>query len=470
MSLSVALQYAVSGLTATQAQLQVVSSNIANAQTPGYSEETLPQTSSPVSSGGSGVITGVVQRVTANILQKTVLGQTTTSSAAATLDNYQSQVQTLLGQIGSGNSLGDSLNSFASAMQAAATTPQDPLAQAQAVNSGQQLAQQLNSLSSGVQNLRASADSQIGTDVGTLNTALSSIASLNTQISQLQALGQSTASLEDQRDQALTQVSQLIGVQSYTRPDGTMVVLTTGGKTLVDGNNARPVAYTPSGTVTASSVLSPLTVAGLDVTSETNTGEIGALLQMRDTALPGLTAQLNQFTNNLFNLTTTANLNTTNSGLGATNDAHHFFADVDTGAGVDNASTIEVNPDLTASPSLLGTDAGGAADPTITQALSQAVQNTTGFAAAGGIGATTTTLSNYVGQVIGNAATTASAATSNSSDQSALLSQMQAQYSSTVGVSLDTELSKLVTYQNAYGASARVITTIETMFQALMNA
>src|SRR6185437_3908613 len=117
MGLNIALDYAVSGLRATQAQLQVVAGNIANAQTQGYSEETLPQTSNGATVGGAGVVTGEIQRVTDKGLQDAVLGQTTLSSAASTRDSYQQQVQNLLGQVGSGNTLGDSLNNFTSALQ-----------------------------------------------------------------------------------------------------------------------------------------------------------------------------------------------------------------------------------------------------------------------------------------------------------------------------------------------------------------
>ena len=85
MSLSVALNYAVSGLVATQAQIQVLAGNISNAQTPGYSEETLPQNSDSSTNGGAGVVTGTIQRETDTGLQAAVLGQTTISSAAATL-------------------------------------------------------------------------------------------------------------------------------------------------------------------------------------------------------------------------------------------------------------------------------------------------------------------------------------------------------------------------------------------------
>jgi flagellar hook-associated protein 1 len=469
MSLSIALEYATSGLRATQAQLQVLAGNISNAQTDGYSEETLAQYSNPVTSGGAGVVTGTIQRVTDKNLLASILGQTTISGAAATINTYQQQVQNLLGQVGSGNSFADALNNFTGALQTLATTPQDPLAQVGAVNAGQLLARNVNSLSAGIQTLRQGADAQIATDVTTLNTALDQIAQFNTQISKLQAQGQATATLEDQRDQSLATVANLIGVQSYTRPDGTMVVLTSQGKTLVDGSNARHFAYTQAGTVTAASMLSPLTLEGTDLTAETTSGEIGALLQVRDTALPGLTSQLNQYTNALFNQTTSPDLGTTNSGLGATNDAHHFFAAVDIANGVDNGATIQVNPDLVADPTLLDTKAG-APDPSIATTLSSSLDATSAYAAAGGLPATTTTLGRYAAEMIGNTASTAAAATSNATDQSALLAQMQNEYSQDVGVNLDSELSKLVAYQNAYSASARVISTIQTMFAALMNA
>ena len=71
--------------------------------------------------------------------------------------------------------------------------------------------------------------------------------------------------------------------------------------------------------VTAGSPLSNVTLNGQNVTSSITTGQIGALLQLRDTTLPNVTAEMNQFTNNLYNLTTNANLNTTNSGTNVTN-------------------------------------------------------------------------------------------------------------------------------------------------------
>jgi flagellar hook-associated protein FlgK len=468
MSLTIALNYALSGLNATQAQLQVLAGNIANAQTPGYSEETLPQTSDPLTNGGAGVITGEIQRITDTGLQGELLGQTTLSGAASATSSYQQQIQSLIGTVGSGDTIADTLNNFTSAMQTLAATPEDPTAQASAVNAGQQLANQLNDFSNGIQSLRQGADAQIATDVSTVNADLTNIGQLNAQIAKLQSLGQSTASLQDQRDQQLQQVAQYIGVQDFTSSNGMMSVMTSAGQSLVDGTNVQQFGYAQSGSVTASSTLSPLTLDGTDVTDETTTGEIGALLQMRDTTLPDLTAQLNQVTNNLFGASSDADLQTTNSGLNATDDANDFFANVNIAGGVDNSATIEVNPSLAADPGLLDEGAAGA-DPSISATISQNLQNNQTFAAAGGLPATSTTLSQYMAQMIGSAASAASGATSNGSDQSALLSQMQTQYSSAVGVDLDTELSQLVVYQNAYSASAHVISTIQSMYDVLMN-
>ncbi len=469
MGLDVALKDSISGLRATQAQIQVISANIANAQTPGYSEETITQTPIRMPAGGAGVQTGIIQRVSDQLLTTTLAKQSSAASAASTTNNYLQQLQNLFGQVGSGSSFTDTLNNFIGAMQTVATTPEDPVAQSAAVNAGQQLAQQLNQFSSGIQGLRANADTDIGTAVTNLNTALGQIASLNGSIAQVQAEGQSTATLQDQRDQALNQVAQLIGVTSYARPDGSMVVLAASGQTLIDGTSVSTFGYTPSGVVTAGSPLSNVTLNGQNITSSITTGQIGSLLQLRDTTLPSVTAELNQFTNNLFTQTANANLNTANSGTNATNDANHFFANVDLGAGLDNASTIEVNPSLTANAGLLYNGISGV-DPTIASSLATNLTANTAFAAAGNFpSGSNTTLSNYGAQIIGQAATAATNATQNNTYQSQLETQMKGRLQSETGVNLDQELGNLTVYQNAYGASARVISTIQSMYDALMN-
>ena len=135
MSIASALETALSGLRATQAQIQVISGNVANVQTPGYSRETLPQ-ETVVNSVASGVETGAVQRVVDQVLNTNLTNQMTTTSAATTLESYFKQIDALLGQVGSGASINQALDTFSSALQAVATSPQDPVAQGAAVSAG----------------------------------------------------------------------------------------------------------------------------------------------------------------------------------------------------------------------------------------------------------------------------------------------------------------------------------------------
>jgi flagellar hook-associated protein 1 FlgK len=563
MSLGVALANAVSGLTAAQANLTLISGNIANAQTPGYSRETLPQTSQILDNNGSGVDTGVAQRVSDQVLTASVRSQTSVTAAANTLNTYFQQIQNLFGQVSDANSLPDTLNQFSSALQTLATTPEDTVAQSNAVDAGQALASQLNGMSSAVQTLRGNADAEIGTSVTSANQLLTNIAGYNGAIARAQATGQSTATIADQLDQALAQLAQQMNITSFSRPDGSVVVMTGGGKTLVDGVSAQQLSFTPSTSVAAGSVVSGITVNGIagDITS----GNIAGLLQMRDTQLPALTAELNQFTNQLFNTTkvtqstqlvtvgggapnagdtfqvtidgqvfntagiagntVTGIVNAINTQLGATTfsasvsngsvlitdsagnpltatiaqtggtgtatftpqspsnalpttnsgtsgaapgDANAFFAGVNTATGLDNAGTIAVNPSLAANPSLLD-GVANVPSPTIAAALADALSlNTPTFAAAGNIpAAQTVSLANYAGQILGQNATAAAAASDNVTFQTGLQSQISTQATNVSGVNMDEELSNLQVYQNAYSASARVITTVDAMYTAL---
>jgi flagellar hook-associated protein 1 FlgK len=358
-------------------------------------------------------------------------------------------------------------------------------------------------------------------------------------------------------------------IQSFTRADDTMVVLTAGGKTLVNGI-AEKLTFSPSGTASASAPLSKVTVNGIDITSEIKGGSIGGLLQMRDTQLPALTAELNQFTQSLFNtvqtppsaqiqtitgtiaagdtyqvtidgtvfntaalganpsaadlvnainaqlgattfkasvsngnnvlitdsagnpltstivqtagtgvtFTPSTTLATSNSGTSALGDAAHFFAGVDTRPGnpppvpalnIDNAATITVNPSLVANPTLLNGSVANP-DPTIAQRLSDALALTVqSFPPAGNFPAPlTTTLSGYAAQILGQNATAAATASSNSTFQTGVQTEISTRASSVSGVNMDEELANLQIYQTAYSASARVIQAVQSMFDSLL--
>src|SRR5262250_312457 len=106
MDASLSLQTALTGLQAAQANLAVISSNITNSQTPGYSRETVPLITQVVGGVSTGVLVGVPQRQVDQNLANSALQQDTAASAASVTDTYFQQIQSLFGQVNDGNSLG----------------------------------------------------------------------------------------------------------------------------------------------------------------------------------------------------------------------------------------------------------------------------------------------------------------------------------------------------------------------------
>jgi flagellar hook-associated protein 1 FlgK len=146
--------------------------------------------------------------------------------------------------------------------------------------------------------LRANADQDISTSVNSVNNDLKQIADLNAEIKQGAASGQSTADLEDQRNSALQDLSSYMNVSYYTTSSGDLQVFTSSGQALVD-SIAHPLSYSQASNVSTSTTFSPITVNGVDVTSQIISGKIGGLLTMRDKTLPAAQSQLDELAQQL---------------------------------------------------------------------------------------------------------------------------------------------------------------------------
>jgi flagellar hook-associated protein 1 FlgK len=310
MSLDIARLIAVSSLMATQVEISVASANIANAGTTGYTEKTANQAAVYNEGTGAGtVITGITSNVD-KLLLKSLMQSTSALGSADTSNTNISQLQALYGSTsgssGSGTSLANTIASFESAISSLSSTPGSASLQANAVSALDALASQLRQTSSGIQNLRSNADSAIASSVGDVNQQLTTIASLNAQIKQAVASGQPTGDLEDQRNTALQDVASKMNVSYFISSSGDMQVYTASGQALVD-SSVHQLSCTPASKVTAattysassSSGFSGITVNGADVTSQITSGNIGALISLRDTVLPAAQSQLDQLATTL---------------------------------------------------------------------------------------------------------------------------------------------------------------------------
>jgi flagellar hook-associated protein 1 FlgK len=310
VSLEIARSIAVSSLMASQVQISVASSNISNADTTGYTVKTANQVATTSGGAGTGVsITGITSSVD-KLLFKSLISATSELGAANTNNDYLNRLQALYGSTtgaeDTGTSIANTLASLESAISSLAGTTSSASLQANVVSALDNLASQLRETSSGIQQLRGTADAAISSDVDQVNASLQAIASLNAQIKQAAAAGQSTGDLEDQRNVALQTVASKMNVSYFISSTGDMQVYTASGQTLVD-NSAHLLSFTAASSVTAnasysagsSSGLSGISVNGVDVTTQITSGEIGSLLSLRDSVLPAAQSQLDQLANTL---------------------------------------------------------------------------------------------------------------------------------------------------------------------------
>jgi flagellar hook-associated protein 1 FlgK len=313
LSLNSAAYIAFSGLSAAQVQISIGSSNISNADTTGYTEETANQVSTVTGGAGSGVeITGISTYVD-KLLFKSLIGATSDLGSADTTNTYLTELEDLYGTVdgsssssstSTGTSLANTLASFESALSSLSATPSSSSLQSAALQALNDVTTQLNETSDGIQNLRGNADQDIASSVQSVNTDLQQIASLNAEIKQVAATGQSTADLEDQRNTALEDVASKMNVSYYTTSSGDLQVYTASGQALVDSSGAHTISYTAASDVTstttyASGGFSGITVNGVDITSQITSGKIAALVTLRDNTLPAAQSQLDELAKQL---------------------------------------------------------------------------------------------------------------------------------------------------------------------------
>src|SRR3954453_13165025 len=254
MGLSSALASAMSGLRANQAALSIVSSNVANSQTPGYIVQTPNQIE--VTTGGFGstaMTTGVSRELDTYVLNQ-LRTETGGSGYADQMANILKQLQNVYGNPGGSGTLETALNNFTSSLQALSTSAGSSSAQTVAVGAAQALAQQLNVTTKGIQSLRSNAEQDLGTSAQQANAAMNTIADINTKLQGLSSSDPSAATLMDQRDQAINSLSKYVDVRVVTDGSNQANIFTTTGIQLVGAGLASQFTFASAGALSATSL------------------------------------------------------------------------------------------------------------------------------------------------------------------------------------------------------------------------
>jgi flagellar hook-associated protein 1 FlgK len=506
MSLNSALSIAAGGLANINAQFALISQNVANASTPGYAVEVGSQQALTADGMGLGVQTEPATVQIDQALQQSVQQQNALVSNLQTTQTALQAIDSALGTPGAGTDIGSLLGNLQDSFSTLLTDPSNTTQQNAVVGSATTLAQGINALSDAYTTQRQQAQDNLESAVGTLNSTLATIGQLNSQIVTLQAAGQSTADLQNQRNAAVQSLSQLLTVNTVQQPDGALTLFTPGGLTLPTQGDAQGGSDTPF-TMASSSIqpgsyypgggIGGIMLDGTDVTTEMTGGQIGADITLRDTTLPTAQAELDEFAQGL---------SSRFAGQGLT-----LFTDpqgnVPTGGGtpaqstyVGYAATIQVNSAVATDPSLVrdGTNAvsgtgftpnpsgGPAGFSTLinnvltytfgSQAqtgVAQPALNTSGLGASGTLsapfGTGGGTLADYATNLVSTQAEQSATTTSNLTGEQSLQTSLNAKLSAVSGVNMDTEVSQMLSLQNAYGANARVIAGVQAMFAALLQ-
>jgi flagellar hook-associated protein 1 len=344
MGLSQALSAALAGVNVTQQAISVISGNVANANTAGYVDESLGQAEiATAGQAGTSVDTTGINRNLDTLLQSSLWTETSGGSFADTSANFYTQLQQVYGTPGTSSSIDGIYDNFTTALQALSTSPSSSSAQSQVISAAQALAQNLNSTTASIQQLRTQAEQGIATDVQTANTALQQIAQINAQLEGNSTSDSAAATLEDQRDQDITQLSQLMNVNVVQNSNNQISVFTGTGQQLVAGPQASQLDFNNAGTLSATmqwsanssqdavgtiTLVSPGgATTDLVATNAIQSGQIGAYLQMRDTILPQAQAQIDEFANQM----SQALSNQTTSGTAVTSGSQAGYS-VDVGS------------------------------------------------------------------------------------------------------------------------------------------
>ena len=436
---------AAAALNAERYAMQIAGQNIANADTVGYTRERADlQATGPVAGTtrlyavANPNVTGTVtvagtSRLNDAVLDSRARTEHSLSGYFDTKSSAISDVETFFDEP-SDNGLSEQLNEFW-ADWSAVSTGAGTDSRAVLLTQAQGVASTLNGMSTDLSTLAASLQQGLGISASQIQDAATAVGSLNSAIIVATASGAPAANLQDQRDVLLSKLAELGGAQAQLQADGSVTV-TMGGQTLVSGVTVNTVGVDASG--------NNLTVGGTNVTL--SGGVAQAQSELLNTTLPGYQGQLDSVAMALANLVNTQH----EAGQDLSGTAGGpFFA----GTGAATLTVAITDPTKVAAAASTGT---ASLDGSNAEQIAKIGRMTNGPDAL---------YRTFVAQLGNDSAQAAQ----QSATQTAITSNVDTLQSQASGVSYDDEVTNLLTFQRAYQASSRVLTTIDDMLDTLIN-
>ncbi len=308
MSISGAMHAALSGLSTTARGAEVVSTNIANAQTEGYGRREMQVAVRELGATSQGVrVAGIIRHSDPVAISDRRLA-TAGSGARTVTSDFLKRIETVVGTPDSDTSINARIAAFERALIEATSRPDSEARLASVAQTAKSLATQIGIAAAEVQSQRAVADDNIADDVERLNKALAQVADLNTKILANVGTGRDASGLMDQRQQVIDSIDEIVPLREVPREGGKIALFTTGGAVLLDGTAAQ-LSFTPVGVITPDMTLASAALSGITINGQAiptaheggllSGGSLTAHFALRDELAPQMQQKLDAIARDL---------------------------------------------------------------------------------------------------------------------------------------------------------------------------
>ncbi|HME57361.1 MAG TPA: flagellar hook-associated protein FlgK [Terracidiphilus sp.] len=459
-----ALSIVSQALEADQQALNVVANNVANANTPGYTVETPNwQENQPLNIDGVTIGQGVAETGSTSerdrVLESRLDQQQQLASASGSRLTALNTLQALFTpDSGSSSStagdIGSDITKFFNSFSSLEANPTDNALRQSVLSTAGTLAGDVSNAAASLDSQRSALDQEAAGVTSQVNSLTSAIAQLNQQI-QTTSPNTDAGTLEDQRQNDLSQLSKLIGINQITTENNGLAITTTSGQLLLSGGTSYQLT---TGMVNG---VTDFFVGNTDVTSElaTGGGSLGGYLTARDQDIPGALNSLDQLAYSVSTeINTQNNAGTDLDGVtGSAASPLYIFSQptVVTGSAA-SMSVVMTDPNQIAAAGA-GAGTGDNSNAVAMAAMAnQAIVN----------GQTPT---NYYSSFVAKLGSTVSGVQTENMAQNASVTQLQTQNNALSGVNLNDEASSLTTFERSYQAASQVFAMLNTVMAAALN-
>jgi flagellar hook-associated protein 1 FlgK len=463
-TISSALSLTSGALDADQAALSVVANNVANANTAGYTEETPNwQENAPIEIGGIAEGDGVTETGATSqrdrVLEERLDQQRQLASASSTRLTALNNIQALFSpDSGSSSStagdIGSDITSFFDSFSSLESDPTDHALREQVLSSASTLAGDISSAASSLNSQSAALDQEASGVASQVNSLTNSIAQLNLEI-QSTSPDADAGTLEDQRQQDLSQLSQLVGINQVTTENNGLSITTTSGQLLVsEGQNFQLTTGTVNG-------VTDFFLGGTDITSQlaTGCGQLGGYLTARDVDIPGALSSLDQLAYSIstgVNAQNHAGTDLDGATGSAANPLYIFSEPTQVAGSAEAMSVVMTDPNQIA--------AAGLGDGTGDNSNATAMASLAGQSIVNG-----ETPINYYSDFISTLGSIVSQVQTENMAQNASVTQLQTQNNALSSVNLNDEAAAMSTLETSYQAASQVFTLLNTIMASALN-